>query len=92
MAKWIALLLAACLAWPALANEAAPAVADPAQSDAILRQAHAAVVKRLTREREAAIRSVWNGFDSGDLDAFTHFGTRLAQRLTHYAESVKEGT
>ena len=30
MAKWIALLLAACLAWPALANEAAPAVADPA--------------------------------------------------------------
>ena len=30
MAKWIALLLAACLAWPASANEAAPAVADPA--------------------------------------------------------------
>ena len=29
MAKWIAFLLAACLAWPALANEAAPAVADP---------------------------------------------------------------
>jgi len=30
MAKWIALLLAACLSWPVLANEAAPAVADPA--------------------------------------------------------------
>jgi len=29
MAKWIALLLAACLSWPVLANEAAPAVADP---------------------------------------------------------------
>ena len=49
-------------------------------------------IEGLRREREAAIRSVWNGFDSGDLDAFTHFGTRLAQRLTHYAESVKEGT
>ncbi len=49
-------------------------------------------IEGLRREREAAIRAVWNAFDSGDLDAFTHFGTRLAQRLTHYAESVKEGT
>jgi len=49
-------------------------------------------IEGLRRERETAIRAVWNGFDSGDLDAFTHFGTRLAQRLTHYAESVKEGT
>ena len=48
-------------------------------------------IEGLRRERETAIRAVWNGFDSGDLDAFTHFGTRLAQRLTHYAESVKEG-
>ena len=29
MAKWMAFLLVACLCWPALANEAAPAVADP---------------------------------------------------------------
>jgi DNA-binding MarR family transcriptional regulator len=49
-------------------------------------------IEGLRREREAAIRAVWNGLDSGDLDTFTHFGTRLAQRLTHYAESVKEGT
>jgi DNA-binding MarR family transcriptional regulator len=49
-------------------------------------------IEGLRRERETAIRAVWNGFDSGDLDAFTQFGTRLAQRLTHYAESVKEGT
>lgn len=49
-------------------------------------------IEGLRREREAAIRAVWNAFDSGDLDAFTHFGARLAQRLTHYAESVKEGT
>jgi DNA-binding MarR family transcriptional regulator len=49
-------------------------------------------IEGLRREREAAIRAVWNAFDSGDLDAFTNFGTRLAQRLTHYAESVKEGT
>ena len=46
----------------------------------------------LRREREAAIRAVWSRLDSVGLDAFTHFGTRLAQRLTHYAESVKEGT
>ena len=49
-------------------------------------------IEGLRREREAAIRAVWNAFDSGDLDAFTNFGARLAQRLTHYAESVKEGT
>jgi DNA-binding MarR family transcriptional regulator len=49
-------------------------------------------IEGLRRERETAIRAVWNGFDSGDLYAFTNFGTRLAQRLTHYAESVKEGT
>jgi DNA-binding MarR family transcriptional regulator len=49
-------------------------------------------IEGLRREREAAIRAVWNAFDSVDLDAFTNFGARLAQRLTHYAESVKEGT
>jgi DNA-binding MarR family transcriptional regulator len=49
-------------------------------------------IEGLRRERETAIRAVWNGFDGGDLDAFTNFGTRLAQRLTHYSESVKEGT
>jgi DNA-binding MarR family transcriptional regulator len=49
-------------------------------------------IEGLRREREAAIRAVWSGLDSVGLDAFTHFGTRLAQRLTHYAESVKEGT
>ncbi len=49
-------------------------------------------IEGLRREREAAIRAVWSGLDSVRLDAFTHFGTRLAQRLTHYAESIKEGT
>jgi DNA-binding MarR family transcriptional regulator len=47
-------------------------------------------IEGLRREREAAIRCVWNRFDSAGLDAFTRFGTRLAQSLTHYAESVKE--
>jgi DNA-binding MarR family transcriptional regulator len=49
-------------------------------------------IEGLRREREVAIRAVWSGLDSVGLDAFTNFGTRLAQRLTHYAESVKEGT
>jgi DNA-binding MarR family transcriptional regulator len=49
-------------------------------------------IEGLRRERESAIRSVWSGFDSAGLDAFACFGTRLAQRLTHYAESVKERT
>jgi DNA-binding MarR family transcriptional regulator len=49
-------------------------------------------IEGLRREREAAIRAVWIGFDNAGLDAFTRFGTRLAQRLAHYAESVKEGT
>lgn len=49
-------------------------------------------IEGLRREREAAIRTVWSGLDGVGLDAFTHLGTRLAQRLTHYAESVKEGS
>jgi DNA-binding MarR family transcriptional regulator len=49
-------------------------------------------IEGLRREREAAIAAVWSGFDCASLDAFIRFGTRLAQRLEHYAESVKEGT
>ena len=49
-------------------------------------------IEGLRRERAAAIRAVWSGFDSAGLDAFARFGTRLAQRLTSYAESVKERT
>ena len=49
-------------------------------------------IEGLRRERKTAIRAVWSGFDSVSLDAFTRFGTRLAQRLTSYAESVKERT
>ena len=47
-------------------------------------------IEGLRREREVAISAVWSGFDSAGLDAFTRFGTRLAQRLMSYAESVKE--
>ena len=47
-------------------------------------------IESLRREREVAISAMWSGFDSAGLDAFTRFGTRLAQRLTNYAESVKE--
>jgi DNA-binding MarR family transcriptional regulator len=49
-------------------------------------------IEGLRREREVAIRTVWSGFDSAGLEAFSRFGTRLAQRLTSYAESVKERT
>ena len=48
-------------------------------------------IEGLRHERAAAIAAVWSGFDGASLDAFIRFGTRLAQRLEHYAESVKEG-
>ncbi len=49
-------------------------------------------IEGLRQEREAAIRAVWSGFDRAGLDGFIRFGTRLAQRLESYAESVKERT
>jgi DNA-binding MarR family transcriptional regulator len=47
-------------------------------------------IEGLRRERETAIRKVWSGLDSDNLDAFTRFGTQLAQRLEEYAGSVTE--
>jgi DNA-binding MarR family transcriptional regulator len=47
-------------------------------------------IEGLRREREAAIQTVWSGLDGAGLEAFTSFATGLAQRLAHYAESVKE--
>jgi DNA-binding MarR family transcriptional regulator len=47
-------------------------------------------IEGLRRERETAIRKVWSGLDSDGLDAFTRFGSQLAQRLEEYAVSVQE--
>jgi DNA-binding MarR family transcriptional regulator len=42
-------------------------------------------IEDMRRERETAIRKVWNGFSDVELDRFSDFGTRLAQRLQAYA-------
>jgi DNA-binding MarR family transcriptional regulator len=47
-------------------------------------------IEDLRREREAAIRKVWNGFSKDELDRFADFGTRLAERLEAYARRPKE--
>jgi len=43
-------------------------------------------LERLRRERARAIREVWGGFSSGELDRFAAFSERLADRLESYAK------
>jgi len=47
-------------------------------------------IEGMRREREAAIRKVWTGLSGDGMEAFTLFGTRLAQRLAEYADSIQE--
>lgn len=44
-------------------------------------------IEDMRREREAAIRKVWNGFSDDELDRFADFATRLAERLEAYANT-----
>jgi DNA-binding MarR family transcriptional regulator len=43
-------------------------------------------IEDMRLEREAAIRKVWNGFSDDELDRFSDFSSRLAERLDAYAK------
>lgn len=43
-------------------------------------------LRRLARERERAIESVWREFDPRDLEGFERFAHALSERLESYAE------
>jgi len=46
-------------------------------------------LERLRRERLRAIRAVWGGFAADELERFTAFSGRLADRLERYARSSR---
>jgi DNA-binding MarR family transcriptional regulator len=59
---------------------------DARQRDYRLTAAGRRVMRRLGREREEAIASVWREFSPQELEGFVRFADVLAERLESYAE------
>jgi DNA-binding MarR family transcriptional regulator len=66
--------------------EARIAAADGRQREYRLTAHGRSVLKRLRRQREDAIQTVWRRFDAAELDAFVRFATALSESLESYAE------